>query len=418
MKIVQVSPMYAPVLGGAEHHLQALSEGLAVRGHEVTVLTANVRNGWDLYPPYRDGHLPEAEVINGVNVIRVPPDGGLAGKALKGVVELKGGWRSLRSVFGEDGFGMLCQGPQSLAMIHYLIGVKADIVSSMNWFYSPAYYVYLARKLKRFPLVGIPLFHTVQPWCNRKIYDKMLASCDVVVVNTSHEGQYARQRGATQVEVGGVGIDPKVFDNRNGHEIRARYGLGNFPVIGFVGRQDEKKGAHKVVAAMRNVWRWNPEVRLVLAGPRSPQKKDIEALINDLPWSQRKQVIDIGAFDERDKGSLFASFDVFAMPSTEESFGIAYLESWLCKKPVIGARIGSTQCVIDEGVDGLLADPNDPADIGRAMIDLLSDEVKREKMGNRGYAKTLATFTWEKVVDRVEGLYLDLLDKKRKYRWR
>src|SRR5258705_7321496 len=122
MKIVHVSPMYVPALGGAEHHLKALSEGLAVRGHEVTVLTTNVRSVWDLWPS-RDGHLPEAEVINGVNVIRVPPDGGLAGKALKGFVELKGGWRCLRSVFGEDGTDMLFRDPRNLAMIRYLIGV-------------------------------------------------------------------------------------------------------------------------------------------------------------------------------------------------------------------------------------------------------------------------------------------------------
>jgi len=44
------------------------------------------------------------------------------------------------------------------------------------------------------------------------------------------------------------------------------------------------------------------------------------------------------------------------------------------------ARIGSTQCVIDEGVDGLLVDPNDTADIARAIIELLSDERNWETM--------------------------------------
>ena len=77
-------------------------------------------------------------------------------------------------------------------------------------------------------------------------------------------------------------------------------------------------------------------------------------------------------------------------------------------KPVIGARIESTQCVIDEGVDGLLVDPKSPEDLAEKIITMLSDREKREEMGMAGYSKTLARYTWDKVIDRVETLYRDL----------
>jgi glycosyltransferase involved in cell wall biosynthesis len=415
MKVLHVSPMYAPALGGAELHLKAISEGLVQRGHEVTVLVSNAGCVWDLWPP-RFGGLPVKEVLNGVKVIRIPPNGGLLGKAFEKCLQLRGGWRSASCLFGSEGTEMLSQGPRVFPVIPYILRSDADIVASMNWYWPPAYHTHLARKLKRFTLVGIPLFHTVQRWCERPIYGRMLASCDAVVVNTSHEGDFARHRGATRVEVGGAGIDPQSFERRNGRELRSRYGLSNFPVVGFVGRQDEKKGAPKLVEAMAAVWNWNKEVRLVLAGPRSPHKNDIETLIDKFTACQKQRVVHIGAFDERDKGSIFDALDVFALPSTEESFGISYLEAWLCKKPVIGARIGSTQCVIDEGIDGLLVDPGDPADIARAIVELLSDTGKRETMGNAGYTKTVTHFTWDKVVDRIESLYLALLPINRKCR--
>jgi glycosyltransferase involved in cell wall biosynthesis len=411
MKILHVTPMYAPALGGAELHLKAISEGLVARGHDVTVLTSNVRSVWDLWPP-RFGALPSKEEINGVKVIRFSPNGGFLGNAYGRWLRLRGGVRTASCVFGSDGAEMLSQSPRVFAMIPYIIRSAPDIVTAMNWYWPPAYHTYLARKLKKFTLVGIPLFHTMQPWCQRVIYDRMLASCDAVVVNTSHEGQYAQQRGATRVEVSGVGVYPKSFEKRNSHEIRMRYGLSKFPVVGFVGRQDEKKGAPKVVEAMRDVWKWNKEVRLVLAGPRSPHKKDIEALIEELSESQRERIIDIGAFDEKDKASIVDAIDVLALPSTEESFGITYLEAWLCKKPVIGARIGSTQCVIDEGVDGLLVNPADPQDIAQAIIALLSNREMRERMGRSGHAKTIAQHTWDKVTDKVERLYLELVAAK------
>ena len=124
--------------------------------------------------------------------------------------------------------------------------------------------------------------------------------------------------------------------------------------------------------------------------------------------SEQRRLVRISQFEEAEKPSLYDAFDVFALPSIGESFGIAYLEAWWCQKPVIGARIGSTQCVIDDGVDGLLVDPKSPEDLAEKIITMLSDRDKREKMGMAGYSKTLARYTWEKVVDRVETLYLDL----------
>jgi glycosyltransferase involved in cell wall biosynthesis len=53
----------------------------------------------------------------------------------------------------------------------------------------------------------------------------------------------------------------------------------------------------------------------------------------------------------------------------------------MCKKPVIGSRIGSTQCVIEDGVDGLLVEHRNYIDLGNKLIDLLSHPERRFRMG-------------------------------------
>ena len=409
MKILHISPTYPPVLGGAELHMKELSEGLASRGHEVTVLTVNARSTRDFFSDVH-GDLAEAEVINGVKIVRLNKDGETLGLCMNQWLRLPGGWRSLRFAFGESGLEMLLARPQSIQLIPYLIRSQADIVMAMNWFLPPAYHTYLARKLRDFVFVGAPLFHTSEAWSHRQIYRKMLASCSAVVANTAHEEKFIRAHGANRVEVAGVGIHPVLFARRNGGEIRARYALGNAPVVGFVGRQEGNKGVVQLVEAMEMVWQWNPEVRLVLAGHRSSEHQDIkvETAIARLSASQRQRLIRINQFEDKEKPSLYDAFDVFALPSTGESFGLAYLEAWMCQKPVIGARIGSTQCVIEDGVDGLLVDPTDPKDLASKIVELLSDREKRENMGMRGYSKTMAQYAWGKVVDRVEALYRDL----------
>lgn len=409
MKIVHISPTYAPVLGGAELHAKELSEGLVSRGHDVTVLTGNARNSTDLFHGIHGG-LTEAEVINGVRVVRFDPNGQTLGAWLTRWPQLPGGLRSLRRFFGEDGMERLAVKPQLIQIIPYLLRTRADVVMAMSWHWSPAYYVYLAKQLRDFVFVGIPLFHTAETWCQRPIYKKMVASSSAIVANTAHEEQFARAYGARRVEVGGVGVRPDAFASRNGAAIRARYGIGSAPVVGFVGRQDVNKGVVQLVHAMKIVWCWNAEVRLIIAGHQSAEHQDlaVRSAIEQLTGSEQRRLVRISQFEEAEKPSLYDAFDVFALPSISESFGLAYLEAWLCQKPVIGARIGSTQCVIDDGVDGLLVDPKSPEDLAEKIITMLSDRDKREKMGMAGYSKTIARYTWDKVVDRVEALYKDL----------
>jgi glycosyltransferase involved in cell wall biosynthesis len=171
-----------------------------------------------------------------------------------------------------------------------------------------------------------------------------------------------------------------------------------------VGRQQTTKGVAKLIAAMPEVWRWNPDVRLVLAGHGTPEP-EVEAELGRLAALDRARVVQTGRFGKDEKASIFDAFDVFAMPSTDESFGIGYLEAWLCRKPVIGARIGSTECVIDEGRDGLLVDPDNAEEIAGAIVSLLADRQLRTTMAEAGYAKTIAHHTWDKVTDRMESLY-------------
>lgn len=413
MKIIHISSIYChPAFSGAELHIKELSEGLVSRGHEVTVLTANVHSPNDLSSGI-SGKLSDIDVINGVKVVRFPLDGGLLGSVLKSCLHIRGGCRSLNLIFGKDAIELLTTRPLLVDLISYLARAQGDIVAVIGWDRSPAYYTYLARKLKRFTFVGIPLFHIADTWSQSTIYKRMLAACDAVLANTLHEADFIKERTKTRVEVGGVGVHPRLFECRNGGEIRARHRLGGLPVVGFVGRQTAGKGVLKLLDAMRIVWKWNDEVRLVLAGPRPSQHyHKAKAVIEGFTQFERERIVRIYDFPESDKASIFDAFDVFVLPSIEESFGIAYLEAWICRKPVIGARIGSTQCVINEGVDGLLVDPNDPQDIARAIIELLSDSNKRERMGRSGYAKTIAHFTWDKVTDKVEELYLELLAAK------
>ena len=86
MRILHVSPAYYPVVGGSEVHIQELSEGLARRGHDVTVLTTQAS---------RPGGGTASEIINGVRVLRFSES-----TAFGRLLKLPGAFRSLKTALG------------------------------------------------------------------------------------------------------------------------------------------------------------------------------------------------------------------------------------------------------------------------------------------------------------------------------
>src|SRR5262245_19369548 len=98
MRILHVSPTYAPCIGGSERMLQAVSERLVARGHAVTVLTLDCATQRDLTSGTGAG-LPSGDLLNGVKVIRVSPSGGGLLHAVEWWLRRRGGWRSTRWLF-------------------------------------------------------------------------------------------------------------------------------------------------------------------------------------------------------------------------------------------------------------------------------------------------------------------------------
>jgi glycosyltransferase involved in cell wall biosynthesis len=238
----------------------------------------------------------------------------------------------------------------------------------------------------------------------------MLARCDAVAAMTDHEKRFIEHRtSGCNVHVVGAGVEPRLFAKADGRHIRTLNGIRDAPLVGYVGRMSATKGVVTLIQAMKIVWRTDSRVRLLLAGSGLPSSDtcddEIRCTFAGLSETERSRIISIGSFTDAEKASIFDALDVFAMPSVAESFGIAYLEAWMCNKAVIGSRIGSTRCLVEDGVDGRLVTPEDPEDLARSIVAMLADRRACEQMGRAGRAKTLASFTWESVADKIEQIY-------------
>jgi glycosyltransferase involved in cell wall biosynthesis len=407
MKILHITPRYHPAVGGCETFSKEISERLASRGHEVMVLAMADASG----------HSPTTEIVNSVMLKRHLPAGRLH-DIVKLSLRVPGVEPLTRLLAGRDALKAYSSSGSGLSPFYSSLMSESDVVTVINW-YDPwvPYQVTLARSLGRFSFVGIPLFHTETTWSRAPHHAELLRRCDSVITLTAHEAAFVQQRdpGATPW-IAGAGVDRNFASSADGARIRARYGLGDAPVVGYVGRLVAYKGTGMLIKAMQLVWRSEPTARAVLAGSGFPSEPDdpLRRIVAELSDVERSRVTLIHEFEETDKASIFDALDVFAMPSAAESFGIAYLEAWCCRKPVIGLRSGAIECVIDDGMDGLLVPADSPEALAEAILRLLENRAMRDAFGATGHSKTMARYTWDRITDRIETVYRHLPQRRQK----
>lgn len=402
LRIVKVTPCYAPLVGGAERMLQAVSERLVQRGHEVTILTFDCRTMKDFSSG--GAGLPPDEVLNGVHVLRVRPTSPRLRRIQQWVLRQRGAWRTAALLFGHDLWPL--EVPSGLGVVLPLAHVGADVIVPVNWHFGAAFWACPPRRLRRVPRVAVPILHIERDWAKNPMHRRMFRACDRVIVLTEAERDFVEARGGRGVAVAGAGVDPRRFDRRDGASIRARYGIGDRPVVGFVGRQHTTKGVVALIDAMRTVWRHFPDAVLLLAGQTAHREPVVAQMLAAMPEGERDRVVLADDFRDDDGPSIMDACDVLALPSAEESFGLVMLEAWICGKPVIGADIASTRCIITSGVDGLTAKPFDAGDLAEKLLDLLADPSKRQAFGANGREKVLARYTWDRVTDVWEATFL------------
>jgi glycogen synthase len=185
-------------------------------------------------------------------------------------------------------------------------------------------------------------------------------------------------------EPNGAGQEPRPF---------ARYVFG-------LGRVVEKKGFDLLLRAFAQLER-PPGVGLVLGGD-GPALSSLRALAASLGLSERVHFA--GGLDRVRVARLMRGADVFVMPSRLEPFGIVVLEAWREGVAVVATRHGGPPEYIEDGVDGLLVDPFDPASLARALSSLLEDDERRGQVARSGRQKVRG-FGWGAIAGQYREIY-------------
>jgi phosphatidylinositol alpha-mannosyltransferase len=197
------------------------------------------------------------------------------------------------------------------------------------------------------------------------------------------------------------GIDCSRFNPRI--EPFERFRDGAFNVL-FVGRMDKRKGLKYLFRAMSNLARVSSKkIRLIVVGENGLRRRL-------LPKVDSRIEIHFAGIVSRDiLPRFYASSDVFCSPAVEkESFGIVLLEAMASGVPVVGTSIPGYLNLLKHRQNALVVPPRKPGDLARTILELLEDDLIRQKLRRNGL-EFARRYSWEIVTARLESVYRETL---------
>jgi glycosyltransferase involved in cell wall biosynthesis len=388
MRIVQVVPNFPPYIAGDGVHVYNISKELVKRGHDVTVLTiSSTRLG------VKETEILERETVNGVNVQRFPS-------------------------FYKNWYFLF-----SPKLIAFLRKENYDLVHCHKYFSLSSFPSGLVVKLRKKPFVFTAHSPTMARYKStplatlKRIYDStfgyhLFRMADKLIALTPDNVTDYIRMGADprKIRVVPNGIDLDKFTNlpnpsafKKKHDIHGK-------VVLFVGRLAEHKGVQYLLYAMPKILEDFPNAKCVIIGPDYGYIKKLIKIAEKLKISE--SIIFTGQISDEDLLKAYSAADVFVLPSRHEGFSIVLLEAMACRKPVITWRTSAMQYVVKDGETGFLVNPWQLAALTEAIRSLLSNKKLANVMGENGRKLVESEFTWKKVVDILEAVYEEVLNRQ------
>jgi glycosyltransferase involved in cell wall biosynthesis len=273
----------------------------------------------------------------------------------------------------------------------------------------------LGRLLGR--LAGVPVVIAHEHWstkASREVWvDRALyrLSDRILVPSAASKEMVMRTERipAGRIDVVYNGVDTAIFaHSEKREEVRSELHIpADAILLGIVGRlSEEKGGVDFLIRAVARLCKTKPNLRLLVVGD-GPLRGNLEALAAES--APGGAIIFTGT--RNDVAHLLSAMDLFVLPSLNEALPIVVLEAMAAGLPVIATRVGGVPEIVDHEKTGLLVEPGSEGALYSALEHLICDADLREHLARAGRARVASDFTIERMVERIEGLYEELLTK-------
>lgn len=221
--------------------------------------------------------------------------------------------------------------------------------------------------------------------------------------------RHLNERGIHHTGIWSRGVNAHEFDPAHRSEAwRAQFGVGPAdPLVAYVGRVAPEKNLPLLLEAWARLGAARGRAQLVIVG---------EGVLSDSLERQKPEGVHLVGFKHgADLAMAYASCDIFAFPSTTETFGNVLIEAMASGCAPVVAAAGGVLDFAGEGVNALLAEPESVESFAEQLGRLIADEALRRTLAAGARATALAR-DWDAVFDRLLDDYQAAIDAHRRRR--
>ncbi len=377
--------------GGMNVYVRESARALAALGWAIDVFTRD------------DGSGPSLEIMSpGVRLVRIiaGPQAQVAKRRLPEYVR---------------GFS------QGVSEFRLREGIRYDLLQSHYWLSG----ISGNQLQRRWHVPHVTMFHTLGEVKNRARLGEheprqriaaersIVAEAARVICATEHErGLLRRFYEADDARMVTIpcGVDVDRFRPQDRTAARARLGLGDGPLLLYVGRIEPLKGLDIVIGALAQMDA--PRPMLLVVGGDSHSAGEIRRLRAAARAAAVEECLRfVDAVPQESLPDYYAAADVCVIPSFYESFGMVALEAQSCGTPVVASRVGGLPGAIRDGETGYLVAWRCPEPFAERLDLLLRNRALRESLGSaaRVWAEQ---FRWSAVAAQLSATYSAVLTDK------
>lgn len=356
-------------------------------------------------------HLSNIDRNKFLPVVLCPKTGMLTDELLKIGIETKiVYWKRIRKLFGPIIYYPFFS---FIRLLSFLKKESVDVVNANS--FNAMMLIAPAAKL-----LDIPMIWTCHGWWPtgkatgfiiNNFVDKVIAVSGFVKDKLLQEG-FIKPNKIVQIS---LGIDLLKYSNLNSNEdVRHEYRISkNAPLIGMIGRFQKIKGHHIFIKMAAEIIKTYPKAHFMIVGSEvfedvkeAEYGREINGLIKNNGLDEK---IVLTGF-RYDIPQILKALDVLVIPSEVETFGMVVLEAMAAGVPVVSCAKGGPREIIKDGENGFIINDQTLSELAQRVIFLIENPQIRKTMGLNGMRHVAAHYQIGNQVEKIESLYLSLLN--------
>lgn len=375
-------------IGGPALHVTYLTEGLASRGYDTTLVAGEIARG--------EESMERIAADAGVEVVRLP---GLSRELspLRDLVAVRNLARIIRRVRPDLVHTHTAKAGAVGRMAALVAGRPRPVV--VHTFHGHVLRGY-------FGTAGSLVFRAIETGL-ALVTDRLVA----VSPEVQDELVALRVAPASKFEVVRLGIDlePRVRFEGDPLEVRRRLGIPSETfIVGWFGRMTAVKRTDDLVTMLAALRQRGVDALLLLVGDGDDRQR-LEQRAHDLGLAS--SCLFVGYQEE--VARWYAICDAVVLTSANEGTPVTIIEALAAGKPAVATRVGGVPDVVDEGETGYLVRPGDTHALAERLALIAADPERAREMGETGRARVLERYAVERLVGDIDALYRKLLGSRR-----